>query len=54
MVSKLTLGYPFRLLFLLVLYFAAGAYHQYSRYGSRGWDLIPNRAFWVRIILSTM
>jgi len=37
------------MLLLLVVYIAAGAYHQYSRYGSRGWDLIPNRAFWVGI-----
>ncbi|KAK9899445.1 hypothetical protein P389DRAFT_168421 [Cystobasidium minutum MCA 4210] len=37
------------LLVVLVVYFAAGAYHQYSRYGSRGWDLIPHRAFWADV-----
>ena len=36
------------LFILLIAYFVFGAYNQYSQYGSRGWDLIPHRAFWVR------
>lgn len=35
------------LLIALLVYFVAGAYYQWSQYGSRGWDLLPNRAFWV-------
>ena len=35
------------LFILLIAYFVFGAYNQYSQYGSRGWDLIPHRAFWV-------
>ncbi|KAH9942502.1 autophagy-related protein 27 [Epithele typhae] len=41
------LGYFFLLFFLaFAVYFALGAYYNYSTYGATGLDLIPHRDFW--------
>lgn len=41
-------GFPLfsLLLFVIIVYFAAGMWHNYTQYGATGWDLVPNRDFW--------